>query len=129
MRHPKGKGRWSKSRSRSRSNTQSAHSIELNSFQDPHQLHGKLSSNVHERLPNDLHGGLSFQDPDGSTNYLSKTFHSISRSKLVSSTNNETDPDSKTKILTMLKLKLPHQMSQTTCVSRWMTVQRLTFYP
>ena len=104
MRHPKSKGRWSKLRSRSRSNTRSSHSIELNSFQDP-QLHGKLSPNIHERLPNDLHGKLSFQDPDGSTNYVIKTFHSISRSKSVSSTNNEVNPDSRTKILTMLKIK------------------------
>ena len=34
MRCPKGRARWSKSRARSRCNTQSAHSIELNSFQD-----------------------------------------------------------------------------------------------
>ena len=108
MRHPKGRGRLCKSRSRSRSNTQSTHSIELNSFQDHHQLHEKLSLNVYERLPNDLHGRLSFQNPDESTNYVSKTFHSTSRSKLVVSISDETDPDGKTKILTILKIKLPH---------------------
>ena len=74
---PKGRGRWSKLRSRSRSNTWNAHSIELNSFQDHPQLHGRLSSNVHERLPNDLHGRHSFKDPEESTKFLKKTFHII----------------------------------------------------
>ena len=36
-------------------------------------------------------------------------FHSIYRSRLVLSTSNEMDPDSKTKILMILKVKLPHQ--------------------
>ena len=72
MRHPKGRGRQSKSRSRSRSNTRSAHSIELNSFQDHPQLHGRHFSNVHERLPNDLHGRHSFQDPEESTKFVQK---------------------------------------------------------
>ena len=72
MRCPKGRSRWSTSRSRSRSNTQSTHSIELNSFQDHPQFHGRLSSNVHERLPNDLHGRHYFQDPEESTNFLCK---------------------------------------------------------
>ena len=92
--------RRTEDRSGGRSTTQSAHSIEQSSFQDHLELH--------ERLPNDLHGRLSFQDPDESTNYMSKIFHSISRSKSVSSISNETDPDSKTKILKMLKIKLPH---------------------
>ena len=77
MRHPKCRGRQSKSRSRSRPNTQSPQSIKLNSFQDHHQLHDRHSSNVHERLPNDLHGRHSFQDPKESTTFLKKTFHTI----------------------------------------------------
>ena len=80
----------------------------MNSFQDHPQLHGRLSSNVHERLPNDLHGRLSFQDPEESNNFLSKTFHTIYRPKSVLSISNETDPDGKTKILMILKIKLPH---------------------
>ena len=86
-------------RSRSRSTTQSTHSIELNSFQDP--------CNLHERLPYDLHERLSFQDPDEGT-ILKKIFHAISRSKLVLSISNEMDPDGKTKILMILNIKLPH---------------------
>ena len=39
---------------------------------------------------------------------LSKTFHTIYRSKSVSSVSNEMDPDGKTKILTILNIKLPH---------------------
>ena len=100
--------RWSNSRSRSRSNTQSAHSIELNSFQDHPHLHGRHSSSVHERLPNDLHGKHSFQDHEESTEFVKKTFHTIYRSKSVSSISNEMDPDGKTKILTILNIKLPH---------------------
>ena len=98
-------------RSRSRSNTQNAHSIELNSFQDHPQFHGRHSSNVHERLPNDLHGRHSFQDHEESTKFLKETFHTIYRSKSVSSISNETDPDSKTKIITILNIKLPHRNS------------------
>ena len=37
------------------------------------------------------------------------TFHTIYRSKLVSSISNEIDPDGKNMILTILKVKLPHQ--------------------
>ena len=84
MRCPKGRTRWSKSRSRSRSNTQSAHSIELN------QNH-------------------SFLDHEESTKFVKKTSHTIYRSKSVSSISNEVDPDGKTKILTILNIKLPHQ--------------------
>ena len=98
-----------KLRSRSRSNTQSAHSIELNSFQDHPQLHGRHSSNVHESLPNELHGRHCFQDHEESTKFVKKTFHTIYRSKLVSSISNEMDPDGKTKILTILNIKLPHR--------------------
>ena len=83
MRFPKGRARWSKLRSRSRSNTRSAHSIELN------QSH-------------------SFQDHQESTKFVKKTFHTIYRSKSVSSICNEMDPDGKTKILAILNVKLPH---------------------
>ena len=78
-----------KDRSRSRSTTQSAHSIEQNSFQDHPDLHGR--------------------HPFENNDFVRKTFQSISRSKLVASISKETDPDSKTKILTILNIKLPHQ--------------------
>ena len=38
-----------------------------------------------------------------------RTFHSISRSRSVAAISNNTDPDGKTKILTKLRVKLPHQ--------------------
>ena len=60
------------------------------------------------RLPNDLHGRHSFQDQEESAKFVKKTFHTIYRSKLVSSISNETDSDGKTKILTILNIKLPH---------------------
>ena len=60
-------------------------------------------------MTNDLHGRHSFQDPEESTKFLKKTFHTIYRSKSVSSISNETDPDGKTKILTILNIKLPRQ--------------------
>ena len=50
LRHRRYMSEDSEDRSRSRSMTQSAHSIELNSFQNPCNLHGRLPSNVHERL-------------------------------------------------------------------------------
>ena len=81
----------------------------MNSLQDSPQLHGRLTSNVHERLPNDLHGRHSFQDPGESTKFLKKTFLTIYRSKSASSISSEMDPDSKTKILTILNIKLQHQ--------------------
>ena len=64
------------------------------------------SSQMFMRL---LNGRHSFPDPDESTNFLSKTFHTIYRSKLVLSIINEMDPDGKTKILMILKIKLRHQ--------------------
>ena len=83
-------------RSRSRSTTWSAHSIEQHSFQNHPELH--------ERLPNDLHGRHPFE----TNTVVSRTFHSISRSKAVASISNEMDPDGKTKIVTILNIKLPH---------------------
>ena len=39
---------------------------------------------------------------------LKKAFSTISRSKSVASISNNTDPEGKTKILTVLQIKLPH---------------------
>ena len=49
-----------------------------------------------------------FKDHLGSTDFLKQLFSTISRSKSVASINNDTDPEGKTKILTVLQLKLPH---------------------
>ena len=38
-----------------------------------------------------------------------KTFHSVYRSRAVASSSNDTDPDGKTKIITKLRIKLPHR--------------------
>ena len=54
------------------------------------------------------HGTNSFQDHQESTDFVKKTFATIYRSKLVTSTSNETDTEGKTKILTILQIKLPH---------------------
>ena len=40
--------------------------------------------------------------------FLNISFSTISRSKSVASISNDTDPEGKTKILTVLQLKLPH---------------------
>ena len=52
--------------------------------------------------PSDLHGA------QGSTEFLKQSFSTISRSKSVASISNDTDPEGKTKILTVLQIKLPH---------------------
>ena len=41
-------------------------------------------------------------------NFLKQSFSTISRSKSVASISNDMDPEGKTKILTVLQLKLPH---------------------
>ena len=46
-----------------------------------------------------------------STDFLKQSFSTISRSKLVASISNDTDPEGKTKILTVLQIKLPHNNS------------------
>ena len=74
--------------------TQSAHSIELNSFQD---------------YPAKLHESHSFQDHQESNDFVKKTFCTINRSKSVASISNEMDPEGKTNILMILSIKLPHQ--------------------
>ena len=82
----------SEDRSRSRSSTQSAHGIELKSFQD----HPKLD------------GSYPFQDHQETNDFVKKTFHTIYRSMLVASISSEMDPEGKTKILTILNIKLPY---------------------
>ena len=101
----KGKGKCQQSRLRSNQVTKSAHSIESASFQDH-------SGNLH-RDSADLHGQQRGQTGDlhgasGSTEFLKQSFSTISSSKSVASISNDTDPEGKTKILTMLQLKLPH---------------------
>ena len=97
-----------------RSRIQSAHSIELNSFQDhlhgshSSELHESHSSDLHESHLSELHGSHSFQDHVENNDFVRKTFHTIYRSKSVDSINNETDPEGKTKILMILDIKLPH---------------------
>ena len=111
----KGKGKPHCSRSRSKSVTKSAHSIESASFQDhPDDLHGENtdlhgeSADPHGEQRENLHGTNSFQDHQESTDFLKQSFSTISRLKSVASISNNTDPEGKSKILTVLQLKLPH---------------------
>ena len=101
----KNKGKCQQSRSRSNQVTKSAHSIESASFQDhSDNLHGD-SADLHGQQRDqtrDLHGA------PGSTEFLKQSFSTISRLKSVSSISNDTDPEGKMKILTTLRLKLPH---------------------
>ena len=114
----KGKGKPHHSRSRSKLVTKSAHSIESASFQgcsdDLHgenaDLHGE-SAYPHGDQRENLHGANSFQDHQESTDFLKKSFSTISRSKSVASISNDTDPEGKPKILTVLQIKLPHHNS------------------
>ena len=110
----KGRGKPHHSRSRSKSATKSAYSMESATFQDhSDDLHGENTDDLHgERA--DLHGhrdlhGTSFQDHSRNTKFLKQSFSTISRSKSVASISNNTDPEGKTKILTVLQLKLPHR--------------------
>ena len=113
----KGKGKHQQSRSRSNQATKSAYSMESASFQDhSDDLHGEKTDNLHGESA-DLHGqqrgGLHGQRGDlhgtsNSTEFLKQSFSTISRLKSVASISNDTDPEGKTKILTMLQLKLPH---------------------
>ena len=95
--------------------TKSAHSIESASFQDhPDNLHGGNtdlhgeSAGPHGEQRENLHGTNSFQDHQESTDFLKQSFSTISRSKSVASISNNTDPEGKTKILTVLQIKFPH---------------------
>ena len=127
----KGRGKPHCSRSRSKLATKSAYSIESTSFQDhSDDLHGKNTDHLHGERGNlhgnqreqlhgesadlhgnqreNIHGTNSFQDHLGSTDFLKQSFSTISRSKSVASISNDTDPEGKTKILTVLQIKLPH---------------------
>ena len=96
--------------------TKSAHSIESASFQDhPDDLHGESTNDLHGESADhhgnqreNLHGANSFQDHQESTDFLKKSFSTISRLKSMASISNDTDPEGKTKILTVLQIKLPH---------------------
>ena len=95
--------------------TKSAHSIESASFQDhPDDLHGENtdlhgeSADPHGEQRENLHGTNSFQDHQESTDFLKQSFSTISQLKSVASISNDTDPEGKTKILTVLQIKLPH---------------------
>ena len=109
--HPeehKGKGKCQQSRSRSNQVTKSAYSMESASFQDHPDLHGEKTGNLHGESAN-LHGqrGDLHGTPNG-TQFFKQSFSTISRLKSVASISNDTDPEGKTKILTVLQLKLPH---------------------
>ena len=82
--------------------------MESASFQDHPDLHGEKTDNLHGESA-DLHGqrGDLHGTPNG-TQFLKQSFSTISRSKSVASISNDTDPEDKTKILTVLQLKLPH---------------------
>ena len=56
----------------------------------------------------DSHESHSFQDHQETNHFAKKTFHTIYRSKSIASISNEIDPEGKTKILTILNIKLPH---------------------
>ena len=91
--------------------TKGAYSMESASFQDHPDLHGEKTDNLHGESAN-LHGqrGDLHGTPNG-TEFLKQSFSTISRSKSVASISNDMDPEGKTKILTMLQLKLPHRSS------------------
>ena len=98
----KGKGKPHWSRSRSNLVTKSAYSMESASFQDhSDDFHGEKTDDLHGESA-DLHG------TSNSTEFLKQLFSTISRLKSVASISNDTDPEGKTKILTVLQLKLPH---------------------
>ena len=120
----KGRGKPHRSRSRSKSVTKSAYSIESASFQDhsddlhgesTDDLHGNQRQNLHGESVNlhgnqskNLYGTNSFRDHLGSTGFIKQSFSTISRLKSVASISNDTDQEGKTKILTVLQIKLPH---------------------
>ena len=93
---------------RSNQVTKSAYSMESAPFQDHPDLHGEKTDNLNGESA-DLHGqrGDLHGTPNG-TQFLKQSFSTISRSKSVASISNDMDPEGKTKILTMLCLKLPH---------------------
>ena len=105
----KGKGKC-QSRSRSNQVTKSAYSMESASFQDhSDDLHGE-SADLHGQQRGNLHGQRGdLHGTPNSTEFLKQLFSTISRLKSVASISKDTDPEGKTKILTMLQLKLPHR--------------------
>ena len=87
--------------------------MESASFQDhSDDLHGEKTDNLHGESA-DLHGQQrgDLHGTSNSTEFLKQSFSTISRSKSVASISNDTDPEGKTKILTVLQLKLPHHNS------------------
>ena len=109
----KGKNKHQQSRSRSNQATKSAYSMESAPLSRPFDSFQDHSGNPH-RDSADLHGQQRGQTSDlhgaqGSTKFLKQSFSTISRSKSVASISNDTDPEGKTKILTMLQIKLPHR--------------------
>ena len=80
--------------------------VGYNNLENTNDLHGE-SADLHGQHRGDHHGA-SFQDHSNSTEFLKQSFSTISRSKSVASISNNTDPEGKTKILTVLQLKLPH---------------------
>ena len=70
--------------------------------------HGE-SADLHGQQKGDLHGQRGdLHGTSNSTEFPKQSFSTISWSKSVASISNDTDPEGKTKILTMLQLKLPH---------------------
>ena len=100
----KGKGKCIRSPGlRSNQVTKSAYSMESASFQDHPDLHGEKTDNPHGESA-DLHGqrGDLHGTPNG-TEFINQSFSTISRSKSMASISNNTDPEGKTKILTVLQ--------------------------
>ena len=122
----KGKGKCQQSRSRSNQANKSAYSMESASFQDHSgNLHGEKTGNLHGESAN-LHGQQRGQRGDlhgtsNSTEFFKQSFSTISRLKSVASISKDTDPEGKTKILTVLQLKLPHHKWHRWhhCQGRW----------
>ena len=97
--------------------TKSAYSMESASFQDhSSDLHGEKTDNLHGESADlhgqqrrDVHGQRGYlHGTSNSTEFLKQSFSTICRLKSVVGISNNTDPEGKTKILTMLQLKLPH---------------------
>ena len=111
----KGKGKPCQSRSRSNPATKSAYSMESASFQDhSDDLHGEKNrwpsmEKVQTSMDSIKETSMEpLSRHSNSTEFLKQSFSTISRSKSVASISNDTDPEGKTKILTILQLKLPH---------------------
>ena len=110
MRHPKGRARWSKLRSRSRSNSWSAHRyrVKLISTPSPAPWETLLKCPCRD-YPMMSMGDTPFKTKRKVLNLPKRHFTLFTDPSQLSSISNEMDPDSKTKILTILNIKLPHQ--------------------